>query len=1806
MSSVEDQVTLALGVQTDPGGCGCGTNCGSNCLRYSSLVARLGVFEFLYEGSNYLTQCNAPLTYNCLGDVLTYSTTSARTGVFSTILFTSNYTNYITLASNTDSNGFVTLYDTYVTRVMYTNNTLLTPNFSSYSSFCILYSSNTLGPTGPRGGQGQAGATGDTGPTGLQGNTGPTGLQGATGPQGLDGTATHTGATGPQGNTGAPGQASLTGATGPQGVTGPQGCPGLATRTGATGPTGPTGTRGDTGTTGATGLGIWTPITSGFATYAQGGTVILDVDDLFSPEGVQSSDYIATNTSGIFLNTTLPNLANDDLNTVHVGGEFYYGLLASTNQIEFNYLNATVPIPLSTTSYQAGDVLQQFYDGTTVTYTLLRSNNPYFTISTPLLVGGSERLKIEVIYPTSEAGRTYRFDNVTIYATGRMGPTGLTGATGSASFVTGPTGNQGVTGPTGQQGPTGFQGLSYTVAAQGPTGTGSSGPTGTGVFTRDYYDEEPQGFSFLDITDGLLYIKNTNATGDWSGGISFGQGPQGDTGPTGNTGDTGFTGTTGDTGSTGPRGETGHTGDTGATGHTGVTGNTGSTGATGNTGPTGFSGVTGPTGFIGTTGPTGSKGDAGTATNTGATGSTGPTGLMGPIGSRGPMGLTGNTGPTGRKGDTGFTGPQGIAGEATNTGARGPTGPTGCPGLATKTGATGPRGCTGAPGIPGTATKTGATGPTGPTGQRGFTGLPGTAVNTGATGSTGVTGPTGVRGQTGPQGIAGTATNTGATGPTGPTGNTGPTGPQGIPGDATFTGATGPTGPTGITGNTGPQGIPGEATLTGATGPRGPGVWTPVSYIGSPTILGANTIILRSTETQSVTAEEEFNFLRTGVFFETSLPAMVSGDPNTVVVRVGSYKAELTSLNTITFLDPLGFVVDTPQTYTPGDVLQMLFDGVNVTYMLINLGGIYYTYTQPLNGVYPDADLFIFILSPTDPNYTYVFNQVNFFATGKMGPTGMTGPTGLPGTAANTGATGPTGPDGLPGTGPTGPGVWTIRTISGSPIITGPNSFTLTSNSSEEVGSVESFDIFKTGLYIQASLPDISGTDTIYVTGNFYWAIISAPNTITFQYTSPGGDVTVGTPQTYTPGDLVQQIYDGKKVTYNLVSQSPFTGVYYSVSTSPIGVGISGEILSETLLIGYDSFSGDHSYQFSNVNIFATGLAGTPGAQSYFNYELPTQFYPPIPNVGDTFLNTESGDYYTYILSTPGLVVASSTGIQSINSNSYAIGTLWLQGNGILAFGSRGNDTDDSNPSMVYSSDGYNWVSPTGVFPMVTTATKFTNIGLVACGSNDSGGTRVIYSSNSGSNWAASSGPNIQDMLPSNPSRYPTFPPVGSNSIARNGNSGVLVISGWTSNNDPTQYLQWSSDNGSNFSNCIYIDTTPSSYSTFGATFVSILETVSPLLFVAGFADTTNPAIKYSSDGENWYDCSGSVMYSSNSGSGVYPRPLGISYDTLHSVYYLYGSDSTNPIRYSTDGSNWSNVVIRNQYGPSPTIVAMEYSSGPQPSRTLALANAYGSFGFLSNIDSNVFVYDNNPTIYGNPVSFQVLDGEFILTTDTSLCLRSAEGNAWAPLPIACDSSTIVTSMLYEADTYVATLSNISSQNFTDSNIAVGSVSTVANQWVYLTTFQLEGTEASQNLVVSSLTVSSINGVPVNQGYTDTTTWQYNYIDPIGGSFVDGVVFPAGTPDTSIGHIVQRPYAPITYFNMVYSGSTNDAYTIYISNTSSNTIPISFSATGNDPDFFESTLTAFSTVTSQVAQVYVSTATGNSTLKLYSVTLGYN
>ena len=662
------------------------------------------------------------------------------------------------------------------------------------------------------------------------GFTGPTGRQGAIGPTGPTG---RTGATGPTGDIGFTGPTGVSGATGPRGLTG------------FTGWTGPVGAQG-----GSNGLLLFmnesqTTDISGYRLLnrdlSSSGQTTISVFSL-NPETVMARGFITDFDIGYPIPSgiwTIQMYANaSQANVFSVACKIYkYSsgteeLLAESANESITTFSATSPpeyqdlefaMKISSTNFAVGEriLVKVFVTHIGISidslYLYFEDVNTYSFVTTSIAQPGDTG-------PTGPMGTG---------PTGAMGPTGVTGYSGSTGFTgatgaTGPTGMRGMTGFTGPTGPTGFtglqgekgdQGLPYNVTGQGPTG---SGQTVTPPYTRDYYDAYPAGTAFLDTTNGLLFIKQTDTSGDWtSPGIPFGKGETGSTGAQGPAGTNGTIGADGDTGATGP------TGFTGATGHTGpmATGATGYTGVTGPTGYTGYTGYTGATGDAGVTGPTGPDGMIGASsdqllsiTRLDANGYTGVTSDA----FRGAT-YTNNTSQLGvtfnpaigrftvselgyysiqallivdpqvtqdsitftitKNGVNAWSGDMIIYGQSVVAPAPVPLQITlllqpgdylnfyynsGGQLVRVRAGSTvnitrlsvGPTGATGATGRDGAAFNTGATG---------YTGYTGAIGPTGATGSTGYTGI----GETGPTGFTGFTGSTGSTGSTGPTGSAG-------------------------------------------------------------------------------------------------------------------------------------------------------------------------------------------------------------------------------------------------------------------------------------------------------------------------------------------------------------------------------------------------------------------------------------------------------------------------------------------------------------------------------------------------------------------------------------------------------------------------------------------------------------------------------------------------------------------------------------------------------------------------------------------------------------------------------------------------------------------------------------------------------------------------------------------------------------------------------------------------------------------------------------------------------------------------
>ena len=144
------------------------TTCTNNCVQFSSLSARVGVFGTLHQTSAWSNYSNASLATNCAGETTLYSVVAGSIGYFSTIIFTDNISNYSVVpdVNSSNSDGFYHKYVYFVAQDGYFSQTVVTPSVSTISSICYLDDSCRVGPTGPRGIRGVTGPVGDIGPTG--------------------------------------------------------------------------------------------------------------------------------------------------------------------------------------------------------------------------------------------------------------------------------------------------------------------------------------------------------------------------------------------------------------------------------------------------------------------------------------------------------------------------------------------------------------------------------------------------------------------------------------------------------------------------------------------------------------------------------------------------------------------------------------------------------------------------------------------------------------------------------------------------------------------------------------------------------------------------------------------------------------------------------------------------------------------------------------------------------------------------------------------------------------------------------------------------------------------------------------------------------------------------------------------------------------------------------------------------------------------------------------------------------------------------------------------------------------------------------------------------------------------------------------------------------------------------------------------------------------------------------------------------------------------------------------------------------
>jgi hypothetical protein len=204
-------------------------------------------------------------------------------------------------------------------------------------------------------------------------------------------------------------------------------------------------------------------------------------------------------------------------------------------------------------------------------------------------------------------------------------------------------------------------------------------------------------------------------------------------------------------------------------------------------------------------------------------------------------------------------------------------------------------------------------------------------------------------------------------------------------------------------------------------------------------------------------------------------------------------------------------------------------------------------------------------------------------------------------------------------------------------------------------------------------------------------------------------------------------------------------------------------------------------------------------------------------------------------------------------------------------------------------------------------------------------------------------------------------------------------------------------------------------------------------------------------------------------------------------------------------------------------------------------------------------------------------------------------------VPGLLEASTLLASTLQVTDSLTASTLLTSTLQVTDSLTA----STLLTSTLQVTdlleasTLLTSTLQVTDSATASTLSVSTLNGVPYGQGYTDTTTWQYNYID-VNGQFQPGIYI---STQTTVGFAVLRPNAPVNYMNMVFSGISGETYSVDICLPTSTVQALVTNQTGADPEFVEIS-TTLTTVSPTVLAVCIDP--NPNTLRLYSFSLGYN
>jgi hypothetical protein len=387
------------------------------------------------------------------------------------------------------------------------------------------------------------------------------------------------------------------------------------------------------------------------------------------------------------------------------------------------------------------------------------------------------------------------------------------------------------------------------------------------------------------------------------------------------------------------------------------------------------------------------------------------------------------------------------------------------------------------------------------------------------------------------------------------------------------------------------------------------------------------------------------------------------------------------------------------------------------------------------------------------------------------------------------------------------------------------------------------------------------------------------------------------------------------------------------------------------------------------------------------------------------------------------------------------------------------------------------------------------------------------------------------------------------------------------------------------------------------------------LAFGATNGDSTS-TIQVSTDGSNWVGVNPNGFV----GSG-----RAASYSATTGQWVAVGdnaTDGTSTIQTSPDGSNWTSATTGGfqpaGYGvlatPNVWIAAgqaSDYASTLQ--WTTDWTNWFPAVtGGFDGLDGYNVAWNGN---VGS--SFFVAVGNSLIDP-TSTIQWSSDGSNWNPIVTGgFDTGAGSAGIVYNPDGGIWTAVGKragGSNTIQTSTDGIHWTSVQSGGFYYHSfadginvayAFHAPATAISGgSITTQELTASTINGVPNTQGYTDTTTFQYNYVDPVLG-FQAGVVL--STMNT-IGYIVNRPLAPINYFNIAYSSVTAlDTYFLQFSTISAPPAlygPYYFSTVGSGvPEVYEQSISSISTTTTQPLMMCLSTSAG---LTLYSLTLGFN